>query len=448
MAAIAPFRGFCYNLEEVHDLARVTIPPYDVISSDEQRAFHDGNPYNFIRLELGLTTPEDSAQNNPHTRAAAWIKQWTQQGILVRSPQPSIYRYELDYKTESEPVKTRRGFICALRLEDFSSGRVRPHEKTFQAAKDERLGLMVACNANLSPVFALYPDSGEQVYGALSGEAPVAPPVSFTDKTGMAHRFWPVTERLILDRVRELMGDKPIFIADGHHRYETALNYRNQLRKRYGGGNANASYEFIMVYLTDMNEPGLTILPTHRLLGNLGDRDCEQVMEKAKDLFHVERFQVQSGDRAVEWKKAIGAGGLRKEITLGVYCRKAACAYVLTAKKEEVSSLLARKDIAPALRTLDVVVLDQVLLREIFGLSEQFLADERNISFMHDFSGAVEAAMSDRFDAGFFINQTRIEQVREVADAGLIMPHKSTYFYPKVTSGLVINPLYPNEEIV
>ncbi|MDA8307341.1 MAG: DUF1015 domain-containing protein [Deltaproteobacteria bacterium] len=447
MAEIAPFRGLRYNPEEVPDLSQVTIPPYDVISAEEQRAFHENNPYNFIRLELGLTSPEDTPVNNPHTRAAAWIEQWTQRGILVRNPEPSIYRYELDYKTESDQVKTRKGFICALRLEDFSSGMVRPHEKTFQTAKNERFSLMLACNANLSPVFGLYPDVSGLVYSALCGGTSADPAVSFTDATGMAHRLWPVTDRLILDRARKLMLDKPIFIADGHHRYETALNYRNEIRKRNGGGSPNASYEFVMVYLTAMNDPGLTILPTHRLLRNLGDWDCERFVERAKSLFDVERFEARNGTQ-LKWREAIRAGGLRKDTAIGVYCRKAECVYVLTAKRSEASSVLAGKGTPRALRPLDVVVLDQLLLRDLLGLSDQFLADERNISFMHDFAEAVEAVRSNRFDAGFFINHTRIEQVREVASAGLTMPHKSTYFYPKVTSGLVINPLLPNEEIV
>ncbi len=447
MAQIAPFRGLGYNPRKVPDLAQVTIPPYDVISAEEQRAFHDSNPYNFIRLELGLSTPQDSPENNPHTRAAAWIEQWTREAILLRSARPSIYRYELDYKTHPDAVKTRRGFICALRLEDFSSGRVRPHEKTFQAAKDERLGLMTACGANLSPVFALYPDSNEQIYSALSGGRQEPPPVSFTDRAGMAHRLWPVSDRLIVDRVRELMLDKPLFIADGHHRYETALNYRNHLRKQCGTGNPNAAYEFIMVYLTDMNDPGLTILPTHRLLKNLGDRDCVKLVKSAGRRFDVERFEAR-GEGLLKWKEAIGEGGARKDTTIGVYSGKAEFAYALTAKREEASALLAAKSIPPALRALDVVVLDQLVLRDLFGLSELFLADERNISFMHDFTSAVEAVESRRFDTGFFINHTRIEQVREVASAGLTMPHKSTYFYPKVTSGLVINPIFRNEEIL
>ena len=446
MAEIAPFRGLRYNQEMVPDLAQVLIPPYDIISPEEQRAFHERSPYNFIRLELGLPAPEDSSEDNPHTRAAAWIGQWKHQRILVRNPKPSIYCYELDYKEGPDPVKTRKGFICALRLEDFSSGRVRPHEKTFQAIKDERLALMLACNANLSPVFALYPDSNEEAYSVLASGRRGDPVVSFTDLSGMTHRVWPVTDRPVLEQVRKLTLDKPIFIADGHHRYETALDYRNALRERYGSGNPHASYEFIMVYLTDMNEPGLTILPTHRLLRNLGDWDCERLVERAKSYFHVERFESENGGE-LRWKEAIRAGGLRKDTTIGFYCKDAAYVYVLTAKRDVVSSLLAQKGAPVQMRTLDVVVLDQVVLRDLLGLSDQFLANERNISFMHDFAEALDAVKSHRFDAGFFINHTRIEQVREVASAGLIMPHKSTYFYPKVISGLVINPLFPDEEI-
>jgi uncharacterized protein (DUF1015 family) len=446
MAEIAPFRGLRYNQEKVPDLAQVVIPPYDVISREEQQAFHERSPHNFIRLELGLPTPEDSSENNPHTRAAAWMRQWEHQGILVRNPKPSIYCYELDYKNGHEPVKTRKGFICALRLEDFSSGRVRPHEKTFQAIKDERLALMLACNANLSPVFALYPDSNEKAYSALASGRRGDPVISFTDFAGMTHRVWPVTDRPVLEEVRKLTLDKPIFIADGHHRYETALNYRNALRERYGSGNPHASCEFIMVYLTDMNEPGLTILPTHRLLRNLGQWDCERLVERAKSYFHVQRFESENGDE-LRWKEAIRAGSLRKDTTIGFYCKDAASVYVLTAKRDVVSSMLEQKGTPLPLRTLDVVVLDQLVLRGLLGLSDQFLANERNISFMNDFAEALDAVKSCRFDAGFFINHTRIEQVREVASAGLIMPHKSTYFYPKVISGLVVNPLFPDEEI-
>jgi len=446
MAEIAPFRGLCYNQRLIENLAQVVIPPYDVISSEEQRVFHERSPYNFIRLELGLPKPEDTDSDNPHTRAAAWISQWEQQGILTRGCEPSVYSYELDYNTGPAEVKTRKGFICVLRLEEFSSGKVRPHEKTFQAVKDERLSLMLSCNANLSPVFGIYPDSNDQTCSVLVSGRKREPEISFTDLGGMKHRVWPVSDRTVLKQLQTVMKDKPIFIADGHHRYETALNYRSILRERLGL-KPNASYEYIMVYLTSMDEPGLTVLPTHRLIKNLHDLDCERIFEKADNSFGIVRFEPgHDGER--KWKDAIKAGGLRKDTAIGLVCKRGAFYCVLTAKRDAVSSLLAHKGVPEPLRTLDVVVLDQLLLRDFLGLSDQFLANEHNIAFMHDFDEALDAVKSSNFDAGFFINHTRIEQVRDVASAGLIMPHKSTYFYPKVISGLVINPLSPQEEIV
>ena len=242
------------------------------------------------------------------------------------------------------------------------------------------------------------------------------------------------------------MVDKHIFIADGHHRYETALNYRNIFRQRYGTENPQASYEYVMVYLTDMFEPGLVILPTHRLLRNIGTWDPGQFIERAKNCFDVERFESKNGGE-LRWRETIEAGGRRKDTTIGFYCREAACLYALTAKREAVTALLARKGAPAPLQALDVAVFDQIVLRDLLGVSDQFLADERNISYTHDFDEAVAQVKSGRYDAGFFVNHTRIEQVREIADAGLTMPHKSTYFYPKVMSGLVVSPLSPDEEI-
>jgi uncharacterized protein (DUF1015 family) len=201
------------------------------------------------------------------------------------------------------------------------------------------------------------------------------------------------------------------------------------------------------MYLSDMNQSGLTILPTHRVLRNLGNWQPDQFIDKARTLFEVQRFEPANGGE-LKWKKAIEAGGSNRETSIGFYCKQSGCIYVLTAKRREVSAWLEEKGLPAQLRTLDVAVLDQVVLRNLLGLTDAFLANERNISFMHDFGEALGAVKSGKFDAGFFVNSTRIEQVREVADAGLVMPHKSTYFYPKVISGLVINPLSPDEEII
>jgi uncharacterized protein (DUF1015 family) len=446
MAEIAPFRGLHYNQEKIPNLAQVVIPPYDVISPEEQKVFYQRNPYNFIRLELGLPATGDSPEDNPHTRAAAFIRQWVEEKILIRNSHPAVYYCELDFEDSTGMPKTRKGFICALRLEDFSSGRVLPHEKTFQAIKDERLALMLTCNVNLSPIFALYPDANAKVLHALASGRHTDPAIQFTDFADLTHRIWPVTDRPVIEQVCGLMQDKPIFIADGHHRYETSLNYRNLLRERHGAANPHAAYEHVMVYLADMNDPGLTILPTHRLLRNLGAWDPEQFIEKAKSCFEVRRFEHDEREE-LRWKDAIRAGGLRKETTVGFCSRGAGCIYVLTARKEAVSSILAGKKTPDQLKALDVVILDQVLLKDILGVTDSYLANEHNISFSHDFAGALTEIKSGRYDAGFFINHTRIEQVREIASAGLIMPHKSTYFYPKATSGLLINPLCPGEEI-
>jgi uncharacterized protein (DUF1015 family) len=324
---------------------------------------------------------------------------------------------------------------------------VRPHERTFQAIKDERLSLMLACQANLSPVFALYTDPEGKVRNTLASGREGGPVISFTDIAGMSHRVWPVTNHEVLDAIGKLMLDKAVFIADGHHRYETALNYRNILRERHRGASPTASFEYIMIYLSDMDQSGLTILPTHRMLRNLGDWDPGPFIREAGKFFQVERFEAANGGER-NWRKAIERGGLNRITTIGFYCRQSGCIYVLTARSDEVAAWLEAKGLAAPLHTLDVVVLDQVVLRNLLGLSDEFLASERNIGFIHDFGEALRAVKSGKYDAGFFINPTRIEQVREVASAGLIMPHKSTYFYPKVISGLVINPLSPHEELI
>ncbi len=446
MAEISPFRGLHYNPRIVGGLEEVVIPPYDVISPEEQQAFYERNPYNMIRLEFGATSPEDSDQDNAHTRAASFMKQWKERGVLVKDDRPAIYYYELDYSNGPGLRKTRKGFLCVLRLEEFSRGGVLPHEKTFKAIKEERLSLMLACKANLSPVFALYSDPGKKIIESLAAGRENTPADSFTDHVNMAHRVWPITDPGVIEQVRELMRGKAIFIADGHHRYETALNYRNLMRGRHPGGSPRAAYEYIMMYLTDMEQDGLTILPTHRLLKNFGSMASGQFIERAREFFDIQRFETANGGE-MKWKKAIESGGSREEITIGYYCKQADCVYVLTSKKREVESALEKKGLPPLLHTLDVVVLDQIILRDILGLSEEFLGSANNISFMHDFSEALDSVKSGKFDSGFFINPTRIGQVRDIASAGLIMPHKSTYFYPKVISGLVINPLCPNEEI-
>lgn len=440
MAEIAPFCGLRYNTEKLENLADVVIPPYDVISPEEQELFHQISPYNMVHLELGRTLPQDTDSNNAHTRAAKDFRKWQQEQILARDDRPAIYYYELTYSVSSEIRHTRYGFICALRLEDFSTGFVRPHEKTFQAVKDERLSLMKACEANLSPVFALYSDPAKVVDHTLRIGREPNPLMSFRDRVGMEHRVWRVVNPEIFQRVKALMLDKPIYIADGHHRYETALNYRTIQRQLLGNSSPDAPFEYIMMYLSNLDQGGLTILPTHRLLRHMGPWEPQGFLRDAAAYFDVLEFKTTT-EGQVKWREELEKGESTKETLIGLYWRNADGFFLLKGKHEVISSYLSSRGINKVLHRLDVVILDQLLLRHLLEISDVFLANERNIHFKHDLMDAVSSVQSGTYEAGFFINPTRIEQVQEVASAGLIMPHKATYFYPKVWSGLVVHTL-------
>lgn len=445
MAEVAPFRGLRYNPEKVPDLAEVVIPPYDVISPKEQEFFHKINPNNMIHLELGKTEPGDSRENNAHTRAAGYFKEWREEQVLIRDEEPSIYYYEMDYSIYGGQKLTRYGFICVLRLEDFGAGGVRPHEKTFQKTKDERLGLMLACHANLSPVFALYADPAGAVDRSLREGREPQPVASFTDRQGMGHRMWKVSDIEVLKKVRAFLEDKEIFIADGHHRYETALSYRDNRRASHPEAGPKASFEYIMMYLSNLNQEGLTILPTHRLLRNMDAWNPASFIERAREFFEVSSYAAGEAGEAA-WRKELLSGAIRKETVIGFRPNEADCCYLLKIRSELVASFLEKMDIPKALRDLDVVVLDQVILRHILGLSEAFLGSSDNIHFKHDLDETLAGMRGGDYQAAFFINSTRIEQVQEVASAGLIMPHKSTYFYPKVGSGMVVHSLGADEK--
>ncbi len=449
MAEIAPFRGLRYNLDKTPDLTRVVTPPYDVISPEEQKRFHQLSPYNMVYLELGKATPEDSPRNNPHTRASRYLEEWVGQGVLAREPAPAIYYCEEEYALAPGVSRTRAGFICVLRLEDFQSGGVKPHERTFQGVKDERLGLMLACDANLSPVFALFADPDGVIDGAVAAEKKSPPVMDFKDTTGMEHRIWAVTDLAAQEKMRNYLLDKPLFIADGHHRYETALKYRSIQRERFPDRGPRAPFEYIMVYLAAMEQPGLTILPTHRLLKHLGAWEPDSFLSKVEEYFVVDAYNAGTADGEGAWKQQLEAAGARKETAVVFCCKGAERFYLLKARRDRVREFLSGLDIPDVLQGLDVVVLDRLLLRHLMGLTEEFLGDSANIHFKHDRTDALNQLRSGTYDAGFLINPTRIEQVQEVAGAGLTMPHKSTYFYPKVFSGLVINhPLTSTEEII
>jgi uncharacterized protein (DUF1015 family) len=447
MAEIAAFRGLLYNQALVPDLDAVITPPYDVISPEQQEMYYRRHPYNFIRLILGRKEPGDDERNNWYTRAAAILRTWQEKKVLIRDPRPALYDYEIDYQESPDTFKTRQGFICLVRLQDFSQGSVRPHERTYEATKSERLKLITACNADLSQVFALYSDSARVAGYCLEKGRDEVAAISFTDSTGIRHRMWRVTQAEVIRQVAAVMKDKSLFIADGHHRYETALSYQRLMQQRHADLGVHASFNFVLMYLCNMDQPGLTILPTHRMFVHLPHFEMEAFLAQAKDYFEVVRFPFDADRRTRmldEFISMLRSAGDRHFI--GVYLAGSR-EFVLLKLRTAANHEAWNGRLPKPLQQLDVVVLTELVLKRFLNLDERLLNDERQIQYRHSAWEAVEQVDKGLFHLTFLINPTRISQVQEVANSGLVMPHKSTYFYPKVIDGSVLNLVDPHEEV-
>ena len=434
MAEISPFRGICYNTRKIEDLAHVLTPPYDVISPREQQQFYDRHPQNVIRLILGKINDTDSPKDNRYTRASAFFQQWRDEKTLVRDETPSLYLTAVDF-TVNGATHTRFGLIARVGLEPFEKKIILPHERTFSKVKSERLELMKTCKANFSPIFGLYTDKGEILeelkQAALDREADS----DMTDDKGHRHQMWRITDPGVCGRVQTAFQDKQIFIADGHHRYETALNYRNWLAETQPDFTDDHPANGIMMYLCSMNDPGLKILPAHRMLLGADSGMRSSLMEKAADFFKVTPFpRNDSGLEAL-------CSGLRKNplsTKIGVLLKNHPEAYLLELK-DGVMDRLFEKEIPSALRRLDVTVLTRLIFVELMGFDELRLDNEKGIAYTSIDENAVASVASGECDLAFILNSTSIEQVRTVAEGGLTMPRKSTYFYPKVITGQVFN---------
>ena len=447
MLDIAPLKGLLYNQELIEDMGAVITPPFDVISPEEQEMYHRSHPYNIIRLILGQNEPGDGEKNNWYSRAAETLEVWQREGVLIRDGRPAFYDYEIEYMEPPNFTRTRQGFICLVRLEDFSQGLVRPHERTYEETKAERLKLMSNCQANLSQVFSLYSDPGNTVIEHLHEGREQKPVFSFRDGSGIHHRMWRVTREEIVQRVVECMKDKQLFIADGHHRYETALNYQKVMQEKYPEKGRGASFNYVLMYLASMNQPGLSILPAHRLFVSLPQFQMASFLERAADYFELVHFPFDKADNnqaLTEFLDSLHSAGDRHFI--GVYVSKDG-QLVLLKLRADVDHRGWLGQLPRPLQKLDVAVLTELILKRLLKLDENTLNDETRIKYRHDVKEAIDQVDRGSFQVAFFLNHTKIEQLIEVADSSLFMPHKSTYFYPKVIDGSVINLLDPNEDV-
>ncbi|GAB6907851.1 conserved hypothetical protein [Desulfosarcina cetonica] len=440
MATVLPFKGILYNPAKIADSADVTTPPYDVISSEEQVAFHERHPNNIIRLILGLATPADTAKDNPHTRSAAFYRQWVAEDVLRQDDQPALYLKAITYP-HGQATITRYGLIARVGIEAFEKRIILPHEKTFSKVRSERLDLLKATHCNYCPIFSLYPDEGNLLRTLEAAVDKSRADVDFTDENGHHHQLWRILDPAIQAQVTHAMQDKRLFIADGHHRYETALNFKKHLEATDPAFNDRHPANYVMMYLCSMSDPGLIILPAHRLVRGLPPEEIQRALERARTWFDISDYPYTAENRkTVEqqfWNDlASGAEGH----VIGVYAHGTPVFHILTLKTGVMAELFGA-ELDAALQELDVTILTRLIFMNILEFDQARLDDASRFGYASTGDKALAAIDSGAFDAAFILNPTRIEQVQKVAQKGLVMPRKSTYFYPKVRSGLVMNSL-------
>ncbi len=458
MAVIVPFRGISYNPQIVKDLSKVVAPPYDVISPQEQDVLYQRHPHNVVRLILNKETPQDTPRDNRYTRSAAFYSAWQKEKVLVRAARQQFYFLQEEFSPSVLPAGqmisasgmiVRQGFIGLIQLEEYSAKVVLPHEKTQTKPRADRLALMEACQANFSQIYSLYEDKkGEMapIYQQVFSSGPAS--MEATDGEGVRRKVWMVSDPGILKQVREIMKPKEIYIADGHHRYETALAYREKQRQKFPKSTGRETYNFTMMYFAAMEDPGVFILPTHRVVSNLDGFEAEGFLDQLRSDFMMEDYEFQEGNEKAVRDRLLQQLAHRpdRERVLGMLLKGIKKYYLLTLKDSRAIKRV-EPGIAPSLEALDVNLLHIPILQKRLNIGAQDLAASKKVIYFKDPGEAAAAVQSGDGQIAFFLNPTRTHQVRDVSVAGETMPSKSTFFYPKLLSGLVINPLDPHEEI-
>jgi uncharacterized protein (DUF1015 family) len=436
MAEIIPFRALHYNPQKIAKLSDVVTQPYDKISAEMQARYHSLSPYNAAHIIRGLENAADTPQDNVYTRAGAYFHDWIQTQILISEPEPAIYPYYQEYSVPGEPAnkKQRRGFIALLKLEDYAAGVVHRHEETLSGPKADRLELLKATRAHLGQIFMLYSDPAGDIEATLDEQTRPQPWKSVTDEYSTLHSVWKVTERALLERVVGAMRTKKLVIADGHHRYETALAYRNECRKH---GGVNSPAEHVMVTCVRQETDGLVILPTHRVLHNLPNYRWGKFVGDAQEYFDRQEIQPEdlTGEPAAALMQRLHHAG-RQGPAIGVFAGGGTQGVLTLRKDIPISDLLP--EIPPSLARLDVVILHRLLLERVLGIDPQAVREEKNLRYERDSRSALTMVESGKAQLGLLMNPTPIAAVWENALAGRVLPQKSTDFYPKLLSGLTI----------
>jgi uncharacterized protein (DUF1015 family) len=428
MVEVFPFNGIIYNKEKIKKLDEVMAPPYDIISEEQQEELYIKHPKNYVRLILNKIEQTDDDKNNRYTRAKKLYDEWLVDSTLIKSDKLAVFAYKIDYKLEGSK-KTMNGFFVLLKIDpDYKL--VKAHERTLSKPKADRLNLTRACKSNLEPIQLLYIDEKDEIRKAIDKKI-ITPIIDVKGYDGFKHRLWKLEDTETISMIQNQLKDEILFIADGHHRYQTAINYANEMKEETGDKSTSAPFNFIMVVLANMFDEGLSILPTHRFVKK-SDVNFESCLNKLKQYFIIEEKIVDKKDTQTISKKIIKDIKTKDKHKFALYTKEKY--YILTLKDEKVMDEFA-SDRSKTWRILDVSILHKIVLEHIMGINQDNLED--HVKYTRVDEEAIYFVNQGKYDFSVLMNATKINELKAIADAGEHMPQKSTYFLPKMLSGLV-----------
>jgi uncharacterized protein (DUF1015 family) len=435
MADIRPFKGTRYNPNKINDLAQVICPPYDIISSEQQEELYKKSEYNFVRIEFNRETLQDTAFDNRYTRAANNIENWLKQGILQKDSEPAFYIHEHYFSCLGKRY-TRKNIIALVKLEEWATGIIRPHENIIPKAKSDRMSMLRACQSNTSTVLSMYADPDNAVSDLLNNEEKNRAIIDVVESNNEKHLVWALTNTNVISKVQNILSEQPLYIADGHHRYDSALTYRNERVSKGNINTGNEGYNYVLMNLFNFTDPGLVILPTHRLLKGVSNKIIGNLKSQLLEFFDIEEVRI-SNSKIWEYvdSKFCGLNRFSKQVKLALYGLEADKLMILTLKSVNNINQYMPSGHSDIYKLLDVSLVDHIILEKILGFVKD--SDNMILDYTHDRMEAINQVNNKHFQLAFILGPVDPESIKLIADNGDRMPRKSTYFYPKAPAGLV-----------
>lgn len=441
MAQIRPFVASRYQEKDADRLSKLLTPPYDVISPQMQEDFYAADEHNLVRIDFGKELPGDDEEENKYSRAATTWSQWKRKHVIEDDHKKAFYAYEQEFALPDGRTVKRRGFFAAVKVVDFTEGGVKAHEHTFDGPKADRFRLTQATNCNMSPIFVLFEDPQLLVDKVLEKYMSKTP-IQQATMGGVVNRLWVIDGDKDIEAIQAALSDKDLFIADGHHRYETALRYRNTMRECGEKHNGEEPFDYTLMYLNNIHDPGLEVLPTHRVLCReiCDDINEEEVFEDLGEYFDITEIKIdpeKPEDEALRLKKELAQAG--EKTNAFVMVLPGDRAFLLALKADaDLKEMIDDEDVVDAVRKLDVTILHSYIINRAWLGNPEIELDDEDVHYVKDDAEVLTRMKKKKYGVAFMMNSTPVEQVCEVAGAGERMPHKSTYFYPKLVTGMVI----------